>query len=289
MMEPGTELDHGKYRIVRRIGAGEVYEAEQAHTHKRVAIKSVHRSAEARERLWGEARALARLRHPNVVDVYDAYIEGDALFLVMELLEGETYAEMLSRAYVPLHRRIALLLPAMRAVSHAHKQGLLHRDLKADNIFLARQPDSHKPVPKVLDFGISKLELQDLDERADVHAFGLILYEAMTGRNPDETPRAKQFRAELPSSLDRLIGWAMAKDRARRISSLDQFIRELEPFASERGFRRESTPSHMTVAAAPSVQRTRFSPVLALLLLASLLLLLVIVMVAGRMSACTAD
>jgi serine/threonine-protein kinase len=213
---PGQVLG-SKYRVVRQIGEGGmgvVLECEHTTSGKRVAIKWLHpklaSEPDAGERFVREARAAARVRHPNVVDVYDVVQEREAVFLVMELLEGEPLTALLERAQLPVPNLIALLIEAMRGVSAAHKQGVVHRDIKPDNIFLCRIPDRSTPCPKVLDFGISKLEHEnlritatgmalgtplymsyeqlqgsrDVDARTDVYAFAVILYEALTGQPP---------------------------------------------------------------------------------------------------------
>jgi serine/threonine protein kinase len=219
-LQPGSELGGGKYRIVRLLGKGgmgSVFEAENTLTQKRVAIKWMHAELatqlDAPARLLREAQASARVRHPNVVDVYDVGLEGGTVFLVMEYLEGEPLTALLARGTQPMYQIIALLLPAMRAVAAAHRQGVIHRDLKPDNIFLAVEADAVQPVPKVLDFGISKLDSQgdeqlsltrsgstlgtprymsyeqlvgdkNVDSRTDVYSLGVILYEALTGQLP---------------------------------------------------------------------------------------------------------
>jgi eukaryotic-like serine/threonine-protein kinase len=289
---PGSRVGEGRYLILRllgRGGMGSVFEAKNTLTHKRVAIKGLHSAQagqpQAIERLVREAQASARVSHPNVVDVYDVVRDGDAVFLVMEYLDGEPLSSALAPPGLPLHKLIALLIPAMRGVAAAHRQGVIHRDIKPDNIFLAREDDNPQPVAKVLDFGISKLEprgldqvsltrtggtlgtplymsfeqLQgesDLDARTDVYAFGVILYEAITGQLPyrAETlaelvvklltvpPQSpKVLRPELPGSLARLVLWAIAREREQRIPDLETLIRELEPFASELGLRAAMT------------------------------------------------
>lgn len=220
-LRPGTTLAE-KYRIERLLGrgaVGAVYAAEHLQTNKRVALKCVDLvqafDPASAERLLREAQAAARIRHPNVVDIYDVGHDGKLVFLVMEYLEGEPLSCIIARREVPVHRFIALLLPAMRGVAEAHRQGVLHRDIKPENIFLARQLEASDPLAKVLDFGISKLDARGrklrtltgdgyvigtpgymayeqalgdrtVDGRVDVYAFGAILYEALTGKVPHD-------------------------------------------------------------------------------------------------------
>jgi eukaryotic-like serine/threonine-protein kinase len=256
---------------------GTVLEAEHVQTYKRVAVKWLKTTdRDSQLRLVREAQAAARVRHPNVVDVYDVAQEGDTVFLILECLEGEPLSRLMERGGLPVHEWVALLLPAMRGVAAAHQQGVIHRDIKPDNIFLARVPDAPRPVPKLLDFGISKLEpreheqltitsvgtaigtpmymsyeqlsgIGDVDARTDVYAFGVVLYEALTGQPPFEAetlselsikvattlPVApRQLRAEIAEPLERVIMRAMARDRTQRIASMDALIAALEPFAS---------------------------------------------------------
>jgi eukaryotic-like serine/threonine-protein kinase len=270
----------GKYRVLRVLGEGgmgTVLEAEHVQTYKRVAVKWLKTTdRDSQLRLVREAQAAARVRHPNVVDVYDVAQEGDTVFLILECLEGEPLSRLMERGGLPVHEWVALLLPAMRGVAAAHQQGVIHRDIKPDNIFLARVPDAPRPVPKLLDFGISKLEPREheqltitsvgtaigtpmymsyeqlsgsgeVDARTDVYAFGVVLYEALTGQPPFEAetlselsikvataqPVApRQLRAEIAEPLERVIMRAMARDRTQRIASMDALIAALEPFAS---------------------------------------------------------
>jgi serine/threonine-protein kinase len=218
--QPGDVVG-GKYRVERAIGAGgmgAVYKATNARTGKAVALKwlrpKLAAEPRAAQRFIREARASARVRHPNVVDIYDVEEHAGQAFLVLELLEGETLRELLRRKTLGIGETLALLLPAMRGVAAAHAQGVVHRDIKPDNLFITRDAgDPSRVVPKVLDFGISKLaadtplaegtltatgallgtphymsleQLQgsEADARSDIYAFGVVLYECFTGKRP---------------------------------------------------------------------------------------------------------
>jgi tRNA A-37 threonylcarbamoyl transferase component Bud32 len=212
----------GKYRVERVLGEGGmgiVLAAINITTGKRVALKWMHPHVSAdpvaTERLLREAQVAARVRHPNVIDIYDVSSHDGSLFLVMEYLEGESLRSLLSRGSAPATDVLALLLGAMRGASEAHKRGVIHRDIKPENIFLARQGNDDALTPMLLDFGISKLALldpsqlpltktgatfgtpvymsyeqlsgePDLDVRTDVYSFGVVLYELLTGRLPYE-------------------------------------------------------------------------------------------------------
>ena len=209
----------GKFRLERLIGEGgmgAVYEATHVVTGKRVALKwltTPGTSSEAVQRFLREAQAAARVDHPNVVDVYDIGTEGDGHFLVMELLRGEALSDLIARGPIPHDRVVRMLVPAVRALAAAHRQAVVHRDLKPDNIFLCYTDDDVFIGPKLLDFGISKItddfapsltasgttmgtpyymspeqirHQNTSDPRTDIYSFGVILYETLTGRVPFE-------------------------------------------------------------------------------------------------------
>lgn len=307
------QLVGGKYRMIRALGHGAmgvVYEAQHMATGKRVAIKWLHphvmESRSAVERLVREAQASARVRHTNVVDVYDVEREGDTLFLVMEYLEGEPLSSLLERGGVPRHEVIALIVQAMRGVAEAHRQGIVHRDIKPDNIFLAYESDQPLPVPKVLDFGISKLDVpsgglsltqtgstlgtplymsfeqlsgqRDVDARSDIYAFGVILYEALTGTMPyvaenfaelaakvvttDPVP-PHHIRPDISEALEQVVLWAMRKRREERPANLGMLIDALMPFTRPDA-PAASAPLHATSMVPPrSVPSLASAPVAA--------------------------
>lgn len=283
---PGALLG-AKYRVQSVLGAGamgRVLRAQNELTGKAVALKWMHpevaSTPNASERLLREARAAAQLKHPNVVDIYDIVHEGSTLFLVMELLEGETLSAFLRRnPQPPLSEFIALLLQALEGVAAAHDRGVIHRDLKPDNIFLVRAQGTEEVRVKVVDFGVAKLTGQlaptitaagsavgtpfymsleqlrgdrDIDGRSDVYAFGVMLYEAITGRMPyrassltelairvatGNAPPVKQLRPDVPTSLAGIVDRACARDREQRFPSARALIGELRTIATQRGFR----------------------------------------------------
>jgi len=205
----------GNYRLIRKLGeggVGTVYEGEHVRLARKMALKTPHpetASAEVIVRFFNEARAVNQIRHPNIVDVEDfVTAESGEHYLIMELLSGEDLRTVISREGVlPPARVSALGEQLASALAAVHRCGILHRDLKPDNIFLTRDKDGHE-VLKLLDFGIAKF----LDERqqgmtregltlgtpeymapeqiltsgkpgprADLYSVGMLLYECVAG------------------------------------------------------------------------------------------------------------
>jgi len=215
------DLVGGKYRIgdlLGRGGMGAVFSATHVRTGKQAALKwllPLKAGEEGAYRFAREAQAAGRIHHPNVVDVYDIGEHEGASFLVMELLHGETLSARLERGRMTAAETLDVMLPVLQGVAAAHAKGVIHRDLKPHNIFLTRSDASSVRVPKVLDFGISKIGetldgatsdtitregtvlgtpqymapeqlrgVHDVDERADVYSLGVILYVMLTGELP---------------------------------------------------------------------------------------------------------
>jgi serine/threonine-protein kinase len=205
---------------------GEVYAARHATTGKEVALKMIHYAVgtgasgqEQTRRFMREARAATAIQHPNVIEVFDVFVDTDGTpVMVMELLKGEPFSEYRTRVgAMTLHDTATLLLPAVEALQAAHDKGIVHRDLKPDNIFLADTPLGR--TTKLLDFGIAKvldptklgsdtegpttrtnsmlgtpyymsfeqaMSDKNIDPRTDIWSMGVILFEALTGRRPME-------------------------------------------------------------------------------------------------------
>ena len=214
------EVFAGKYRIVRLLGEGgmgRVYEAEHTSVGRRFAVKLLRRHLAANEqalaRFRREARAAGALENEHIAAVldFDAAPDG-APFLVMEYLEGRSLGQLLAdEGPLPVSRAANALLQVCRGLEAAHAAGILHRDLKPDNLFVTRRADGSEQL-KILDFGIAKLlgENSDgapiqtdaaigtpfymapeqvrgdtpLDERVDIYALGVIFYELLSGQKP---------------------------------------------------------------------------------------------------------
>ncbi len=211
----------GKYCVDKLIGKGgmaEVWAGTNERTGKRIALKVILRSflssSDAVELFRREAMAASRVNHPNVVNVFDVIDHEGMTCIVMELLEGESFGAYLKRkGYLGVNEAVTLLLPAMRGVAAANAEGVVHRDLKPQNIFICIDGDGRLITTKVLDFGISVIQEKsvdgaqvtqllathgtpaymspehisgapDIDARADVYGFGVLFFEALTGQLP---------------------------------------------------------------------------------------------------------
>ena len=217
--EPPPPKTLGPYRLEGLIGEGgmgSVYEAvQESPVRRRVAIKLIRSnlaSREIRQRFESERQVLARMQHPCIAQVFDAGEDQGQPYLVMELVEGEPIDRYCEEHELSVDERLRLFLKVCGAVSHAHRKGVLHRDLKPTNILVSSTDDG--PVPKVIDFGVSKLldrdgsdlvqltqhgqivgtpqymspeqasQDRDVDTRSDVYSLGAVFFELLTGEPP---------------------------------------------------------------------------------------------------------
>jgi serine/threonine-protein kinase len=262
------QLVDGKYRIRRLIGEGgmgRVYEAEHVRIDRVVALKVLHVDLavndEVLARFEREARAAGRIGHDNICEVTDAgRLEEGVPYFVMPLLRGKPLSDtMTAVGPLPVERGVDIILQILSALEAAHAAGIVHRDLKPSNVFLTRLGDREDFV-KVLDFGISKVigvgatqakithtgtvlgtphymspeqarGLRDIDQRVDVYAAGVILYEMLTTKTPfngeshnailsaillDAFTPPRMLRPDVSPELEAVILRAMERDRDRR-------------------------------------------------------------------------
>ncbi len=279
IVEPARPLPYNRgrprpmkrYQIQFELGSGamaKVYAAHDVDMDREVALKVLRESAAAnenvRQRFLREARISAGLSHPNLVTVHDAGEEDGQLYLVMELVEGDSLAHVLDRKDFQLKDVVVVLEAAARGVHHAHEKGAVHRDLKPANILIPK-----KGPPKVADFGLAHLMQADslltrsgtqlgtpvymapeqargannqITARTDVYALGAILYEACTGRPPFDGKSVveiyrkivnspvlppRRLKPGLPEALDRICLKALEKDPALRYASAQEFADDL--------------------------------------------------------------
>jgi serine/threonine-protein kinase len=265
-------------RFLGEGGAGHVWLAHNIDLAAPVALKLLRTdvdSSDAPDRLKREAQATARLEHPAIVRVFDCgTTELGHPFMVMELLEGNTLAEVLGK-HGPMSAvaAVQILLPIVDALAMAHDKGVVHRDIKPENIFLAQE--ARRIQPKLVDFGIAKVEesldrltcagtvlgspsymapeqalgLPDVDHRADIWAVAMVLYEAVAGRaafgegDPGVSMRSLMTASVPPLCDDRgretslwwILERALRKDRGHRLDSMRTLGTELARFLLAEG------------------------------------------------------
>ncbi|MCA9629192.1 MAG: serine/threonine protein kinase [Myxococcales bacterium] len=270
---------HDTYRLVGLLGEGgmsRVYEGQHTRIEgKRYAIKVLRSDmvshGEVARRFRREAKAVASVSHPNVLDIYDIGETPDGRpYLVTEFLTGESLGDRLDRERVLTVSMAAHVVRSVCAgVAAAHEVGVIHRDLKPDNVFLVGDPNN--PQVKVLDFGLARLRDTDdsnltrtgvvmgtpgymspeqargerVDFRTDIYGVGAILYASLTGRAPYEREtfqmtvlavmngdplRPRAIDPNIPATLEVMIQKAMARDPAERYANLEEFSMALERF-----------------------------------------------------------
>ena len=266
----GKILDN-RYEILERIGTGGmaiVYKAKCHRLNRLVAIKilksDLAQNEEFRRRFNAESQAVAQLSHPNIVSVYDVSRGGDMEYIVMELIDGITLKQyMEKRGQLNWRESLHFITQIMRGLSHAHSRGIIHRDIKPQNIMVLRDGSV-----KVADFGIACLadSAQTLtqealgsvhyispeqargdrpDARSDIYSSGVVLYEMLTGRLPFEGESAvsvaiqhlssiplapREINPDIPEQLELICMKAMAPDLEHRYQSADAMIADLEAF-----------------------------------------------------------
>lgn len=267
------------YQVVRLVGEGgmgRVYEARHLRLKdRRFAIKVLHaemaRDPEIVARFQREAESASSIGHPNVIDVYDVHKTPEGVpYIVGEFLEGHEFGEQLEgQGRVDVPTAVHIARQVCKALAAAHKKGIVHRDMKPENVFLVEH-DGAVSV-KVIDFGISKAGQAGktnltktgmimgtpsymspeqargdrVDHRADVYAVGAMLYHALTGKKPFETDdpastlslvlteepeRPRKLAPDMPEALELVVQRAMAKDAGDRYATMEELDLALAPF-----------------------------------------------------------
>jgi eukaryotic-like serine/threonine-protein kinase len=262
----GSTID-GRYRLLRRIGSGgmaDVWLAEDPHLQRRVALKVLHRrfaqDREFVERFRREAEAAASLQHPNIVAVFDRGDVDGTYYIAMQLLEGSSLKELIDRGLLP-EQAVGLIRQVLEAAGFAHRHGVVHRDLKPQNVIV---DDEGKAT--VTDFGIARAGVSEITQAgsvmgtphylspeqaqgqavtavSDLYSIGVMLYEALAGRVPFEadsavaiamkqvshTPqRPSSINPNVSPALDAVTMRALEKDPGRRFQNADAFIAALD-------------------------------------------------------------
>ncbi len=270
-MDKSQTLIAGRYRLdtqIGRGGMGDVFKATDLHTGDTVAIKRLHQAVvrenpDVLDRFLREGDALRQLNHPNIVTIRDMVVEAEQHYLVMEYVGGGSLRDLIdAQGRLPLEGVLNLALDLADALTRAHRLQIIHRDIKPDNVLLAEDG-----TPRLTDFGVAHLSDRtrltqtgsvigtyaylspeacnglELDERADIWSFGVMLFEMLTGRVPFQenstaailtailtkpAPDLDRLRPGLPRPLVDLIYQMLEKDRQRRIPSVRLVGAELE-------------------------------------------------------------
>jgi serine/threonine protein kinase len=269
----------GKYRVLEALGRGgmaQVYRAYHPQLDRYVAIKVLRsdlvEEQEFLARFQREARAIASLRHPNIVQVFDFDVQDEIYYMVMELLEGDTLRARLNKyrtegKRMPLPEVLSIMKDVLGGLGYAHRQGIIHRDIKPANILLTSKDEA-----VVTDFGIAQIVgsttytvsgalmgtlsymapeqgLQGhCDQRSDLYSLGIVFYEMLTGYTPfdadtplailmkhlnDPLPLPRQMDPALPSALEHIVLKVLAKDPEDRYQNADEMIAALEQVMPE--------------------------------------------------------
>ena len=268
MLELGTMLS-GRYEVVKRVGSGgmaDVYMAKDHKLNRNVAVKVLKSEYVEDEKFLKkfetEAQAVARLSHPNIVNIYDVGMEDGINYIVMELAEGITLKEYIrKKGYLSPKETVEISTQIASAISHAHKNHIIHRDIKPQNILV-----SDTGIIKVTDFGIAKATSSNTvtstatamgsvhyispeqakgrfcDEKSDIYSLGITMYEMVTGHVPfdhengvtialmhlqNEITPPSQIRDGIPDSLEKIILKCTMKKPEERYQTADDLIADL--------------------------------------------------------------
>jgi serine/threonine-protein kinase len=306
-LEIGDIID-GKYRIVRLLGEGgmgSVFEGENLRIHRRVAIKILHASVasseDAVQRFEREAQAAGRIGSEHIVEVLDlGELPGGDRYMVMEFLDGEALNDRIERlGQLSPQQSASIMVDILEGLKAAHDAGIIHRDLKPDNVFLLTSRGGKADFVKVVDFGISKFSTlggefsmtqtgavmgtpyylspeqakgqRNVDQRADIYACGVILWEATVGRVPfdgetfnelmfkivlEPVPNLRDILPDLNQDFVGIVEKAMAREPDQRFASADEMQTALRAWLSGQPLSGEQLSGQRTAAHVPAAPLT---------------------------------
>ena len=295
------ELIAGRYELEKLVGSGGMSNVFRAHDRlleRTVALKILHeqftRDDDYVERFRREARAVAKLAHPNIVTVIDRGEQDGRQFIVFEYVDGPNLKDLTRNGPLEVRDAIGLTLQVARALSFAHDRGLVHRDVKPQNVLLNEDGQA-----KVTDFGIARsLDVQGVtqtgtvlgtsdyiapeqargqkvDPKTDIYSLGAVLYELLVGEVPfsgdnfvavamrhvsEPAPSVLDARPDCPARLDFAIQRAMAKDPDDRFASMNDFVAELEACLAELDGREDEGATMIVPPARPPRHAARRRP-----------------------------
>jgi len=268
----GKTISH--YKILSKIGEGgmgEVYLAEDTKLKRKVAIKflpeELTKDNEANERFQREAQAAAALNHPNIVTIYEINEHEDQTYIAMEYVEGETLKDKITSGPLLLTKVVDYAIQICEGLSKAHEAGIVHRDIKPQNIIINRDGQV-----KILDFGLAKLKGvnqltreqstlgtihymspeqamgKEVDYRTDIWSLGVVLYEMLTGELPfkgeydqaiiysiinEEPEQVTGLRTDVPLEFQRVINKALSKELKERFQGISELLVDLKVLAKK--------------------------------------------------------
>ncbi len=262
----GKTISH--YKILEKLGEGGmgvVYKAEDTKLKRTVALKflppHISESGEEKERFIHEAQSASALNHPNVTTIHGIEESPEGLFIAMEYVEGKTLKQVIEKETLSIKKVLDIGIQVCEGLAIAHEKGIVHRDIKSDNIML-----TPRGQVKIMDFGLAKLkgatkltktrstlgtlaymspeqaQGEEVDQRSDIFSFGVVLYELLTGKLPfggehqaaiiysiinEEAQPVARYNNQVSSELERIVFKALAKDKEERYQHIDDLLADL--------------------------------------------------------------
>ena len=253
-------------RILGRGGMGAVYLATDSLLHREVAIKTVQSHMDtSTDRFFQEARTLAKLNHPNIASLYNLIQEDGNTYMVMEYINGISLEDLIkAKGQLSVHQSKTIFTQIIQGLSHAHEQGIVHRDIKSSNVMI-----NERGITKLMDFGIAVssgnerytktgnilgtleyispeiIKGEQPSVQSDIYALGILLYEMVSGRTPFQgtneyaminahiNQKPPELSHEIPSSLKKVIKKCLAKSIEKRYKNLNEVLSALKEVQDE--------------------------------------------------------